>query len=108
MNAEGDAVEPETMTIDHCDPPHRLALTSTPMGEGNVWHFVLELAEADRHDDAHLQPVRTGRGAGGRRRPRLGVLPRPAGAAETGGDVAAIDFGDYHPAQSDQYRAMFG
>ena len=29
-------------------------------------------------------------------------------AAETGGDVAAIDFDDYHPAQSDYYRALFG
>ena len=28
-------------------------------------------------------------------------------AAETGADVAAIDFDDYYPAQSDHYRAMF-
>ena len=28
-------------------------------------------------------------------------------AAETGGDVAGIDFGDYYPALSDYYRALF-
>ena len=29
-------------------------------------------------------------------------------AAEAGADVAAIDFDDYYPGQSDHYRAMFG
>ena len=28
-------------------------------------------------------------------------------AAETGGDVAAVDFTDYHPADSDYYRSLF-
>jgi hypothetical protein len=28
-------------------------------------------------------------------------------AAETGGDVAAIDFTDYHPADCEYYRSLF-
>ena len=108
MNAEGYGVEPETMSIDECDPPRRLVLTSTPPGEGNVWHFVLELAELDGTTTLTFsQSVPDADLAAGVGPGWEYYLDRLV-AAETGGDVAAIDFGDYHPAQSDRYRAMFG
>ena len=28
-------------------------------------------------------------------------------AAETGGDVVAVDFAEYHPADADHYRGLF-
>ena len=108
MNAEGDDVKPETFTIDDCDPPHRLALTSHVMGEQTVWHFVLELAEADGTTTLTFsQSVPDAEMAAGVGPGWEYYLDRLV-AAETGADVGAIDFGDYHPAQSDHYRAMFG
>ena len=43
MTAEGDDAPPEPMTIDACEPPHRLAVTSG--GSGPRWPLELVLAE---------------------------------------------------------------
>ena len=108
MDAEGDDVTPETMTIDACDAPHRLALTSNVEGEQHVWHFVLELAEAGGTTTLTFsQSVPDAEMAAGVGPGWEFYLDRLV-AAETGADVAALDFGDYHPAQSEHYRAMFG
>ncbi|GEL98402.1 SRPBCC family protein [Cellulomonas terrae] len=107
MNAEGDDTKPETFTIHECVPPRRITLTSQVVGEENVWHFVLELTEADGTTTLTFSQsvpdaeVATGVGPGWEY-----YLDRLV-AAETGADVAALDFGDYHPAQSDHYRALF-
>ena len=107
MNAEGDDVKPETFTIHECDPPRRVSLTSQVVGEQNVLHFVLELTEdagtttltfSQSVPDAEMA---TGVGPGWEY-----YLDRLV-AAETGADVAGLDFGDYYPAQSDYYRALF-
>jgi uncharacterized protein YndB with AHSA1/START domain len=108
MNAEGDEVKPETFTIDDCDAPHRLALTSQVVGENSVWHFVLELTEAGGTTTLTFsQSVPDAEMAAGVGPGWEFYLDRLV-AAETGGDVAALDFTDYHPAQSEHYRAMFG
>ena len=108
MNAEGDDVKPETFTIDSCDAPHRLALTSNVEGEQNVWHFVLELAEADGTTTLTFsQSVPDPELAAGVGPGWEYYLDRLV-AAQAGGDVGAIDFGDYHPAPSEHYRALFG
>jgi uncharacterized protein YndB with AHSA1/START domain len=108
MNAEGDEVKPETFTIDACDAPHRLALTSQVVGENSVWHFVLELTEAGGTTTLTFsQSVPDAEMAAGVGPGWEFYLDRLV-AAETGGDVAALDFTDYHPAQSEHYRAMFG
>ena len=108
MNAEGDEVKPETFTIDACDPPHRLAVTSRVMDEDTVWHFALELAETGGTTTLTFsQSVPDAEMAAGVGPGWEYYLDRLV-AAETGADVAAIDFGDYHPGQSDHYRAMFG
>ena len=108
MNAEGDEVKPETFTIDDCEPPHRLALTSRVMDEQTVWHFVLELSEAGGTTTLTFsQSVPDAELAAGVGPGWEYYLDRLV-AAETGADVSAIDFGDYPPAQSGHYRAMFG
>ncbi len=43
MTAEGDDAQPEPMTIDACEPPHRLAVTSG--GSGPRWPLELTLTE---------------------------------------------------------------
>jgi len=107
MNAEGDDVKPETFTIDSCEPPHRISLTSDVEGEANVWHFVLELSEAGGTTTLTFsQSVPDAEMAAGVGPGWEYYLDRLV-AAETGADVAAVDFDDYYPAQSDHYRAMF-
>jgi uncharacterized protein YndB with AHSA1/START domain len=108
MNAEGDDVKPETFTIEACDPPHRLALTSRVVGEEHDWHFVLELAEAGGTTTLTFsQSVPDAEMAAGVGPGWEFYLDRLV-AAETGADVSALDFDDYHPGQSDHFRAMFG
>ena len=107
MNAEGDGVKPETFTIEACAPPHRLALTSNVEGEQNVWHFVLDLSEdAGTTTLTFSQSVPGAEMASGVGPGWEYYLDRLV-AAETGADVAAIDFDDYYPSQSDHYRALY-
>ena len=108
MNAEGDDVKPETFTIDDCDPPHRISLTSQRRGRGRTSGTsssssprpagTTTLTFSQSVPDAEMA---AGVGPGWEY-----YLDRLV-AAETGADVAAIDFDDYYPAQSDHYRAMF-
>ncbi len=108
MNAEGDDVRPETFTIDDCEPPHRLALTSNVEGEQNTWRFLLELTEAGGTTTLTFsQSVPDAEMAAGVGPGWEFYLDRLV-AAETGADVATLDFGDYHPGQAEHYRAMFG
>jgi len=103
MLAEGDDVEPETMWIEACEPPRLLRLRSQVPGEPEVWHLELDLAERDGGTVLRFaQDV-----------PRAGLaesvgpgweyyLDRLV-AAETGGDVDAVDFDTYYPALSAAY-----
>ncbi len=108
MNAEGEGHSDETFTIDDCERPHRLVLTSTTHDDPpQVWHFTLTLAEADGVTTLTFsQSVPHGAMAGGVGPGWEYYLDRLV-AAETGADVAAIDFDDYYPGQQDHYVAMF-
>ena len=107
MNAEGDDIEPETFTIHECVPPRRIALTSQVAGAPNAFHFLLELTEVAGTTTLTFsqsvpdQDMATGVGPGWEY-----YLDRLV-AAETGADVSGVDFGDYYPAQSEYYRALF-
>ena len=107
MNAEGDDIAPETFSIHECEPPRRISLTSQVVGQENVFHFLVELTEAAgittlTFSQSVPDPqMATGVGPGWEY-----YLDRLV-AAETGADVAALDFGDYHPALSEHYRALF-
>jgi len=108
MNAQGDDILPETFTIETCDPPHRIALTSNVEGEQTVWHFLLELTEdAGTTTLSFSQSVPDAEMAAGVGPGWEYYLDRLV-AAETGTDVAALDFGAYYPAQADHYRGLFG
>lgn len=107
MNAEGDDVAPETFTIDACDPPHRLVLTSTTEGDANVWHFSLTLTEAAGVTTLEFsQSVPSGEMAGGVGPGWEWYLDRLV-AAETGADVDDLSFDDYFPSMQAHYTGMF-
>jgi uncharacterized protein YndB with AHSA1/START domain len=103
MNAEGGAPE-EDMEIRECVPPRRLALTSHA-GEDH-WQLEVDLAEAGgvttltfTHPD--LDPVMA-ESVG----PGWEYYFDRLVAAETGGDVGALDFDrDYYPAMREHYRS---
>ncbi|WP_110182766.1 SRPBCC family protein [Nocardioides solisilvae] len=107
MNAEGDDVRPQTFTILACEPPRLLELTAGAEGGEEGWHLLLEL---DEHDGSttltfsqFVSDAETAAGVG----PGWEYYLDRLVAAETGGDVAAVDFDDYHPAQGDHYRSLF-
>jgi uncharacterized protein YndB with AHSA1/START domain len=103
MGFEGDDASYEEMEIRECDPPRRLAITSH-VGEQR-WYLDVDLTEtggvttlAFSQPDVDPEDV-------------LSVGPGwefyldRLVAAETGGDLASIDFErDYYPAMADHYR----
>jgi uncharacterized protein YndB with AHSA1/START domain len=110
MLYEGENVEPEEYEINTCDAPTRLELTSHQAYDENTpatWHLELDLTEADgvttltfaqsMDDPAMAENVGPGWEY---------YLDRLV-AAETGGNPAAIDFGDYYPALVGHYRALY-
>ncbi len=103
MTFEGQEAPGDAMEIRECDPPRRLAVTSQ-VGEQR-WYLDVDLSEADGVTTlAFSQPDVDAEDA-------LSVGPGwefyldRLVAAETGGDVAAIDFErDYYPAMAEYYR----
>ena len=104
MTAEGDAPA-EDMEIRACDPPRLLAVTAHT-GQGQ-WE--LELALSERGGVTELTFGQPGIDPAEAESVGPGweyYLDRLV-AAETGGDVASIDFErDYYPAMSAHYRAV--
>ncbi len=94
----------EEMEIRECVPPTRLAVTSQ-VGKQR-WFLELDLVEEDgvttlSFSQPELDPV-DGESVG----PGWEYYLDRLVAAETGGDVAAIDFErDYYPAMADYYRS---
>ena len=103
MGFEGDNASYEEMEIRECDAPRTLKVTSN-VGP-YVWYLDVELREADGVTTlAFSQPDVDPEDA-------LSVGPGwefyldRLVAAETGGDLAAIDFErDYYPARAEHYR----
>jgi len=103
MTFEGQQPPGDEMEIRECEPPRRLAVTSQ-VGEQR-WYLDVDLTEADGVTTlAFSQPDVDPEDA-------LSVGPGwefyldRLVAAETGGDLTAIDFErDYYPAMADHYR----
>ena len=105
MTAESPEATAERMWIDECDPPRRLAThSSTPYGD---WHLALDLEERDGVTTLSFAQRMSDPGVAADVGPGWDYYLDRLVAAETGGDVAAIDFTDYHPADSDYYRSLF-
>ena len=107
MTAEGDDAPEEDMEIRECVPPRSLKLTAR-WGE-NVWHLELSLDEVDGLTTlTFTQPdldLEDGVSVG----PGWEYYLDRLVAAETGADVASIDFDrDYYPAMAEYYRVQLG
>ena len=106
MNAEGGAPA-EDVEITACEPPRLLAVTSRT--SDGAWHLELALSETDGvtklvFRQPGIDPVEA-ESVG----PGWEFYLDRLVAAETGGDVGAIDFDrDYYPAMRDHYRASAG
>jgi uncharacterized protein YndB with AHSA1/START domain len=107
MTAEGEDAPPEVFTIDECDPPRRLVVTSTPPGSDAEWHVEVDLSESagvttltfrQSMPDADLA---TSVGPGWEY-----YLDRLV-AVETGRDVASVDFDLYLRRMSGHYTELF-
>ena len=85
MTAEAEDAPAETIWIDECVEPTRLVMRSArPDDHSEVWSWQIDLAESVGPGwDYYLDRMV---------------------AAETGGDLAAIDFNDYYPAFAAYYR----
>lgn len=124
MTAEGEDVAPEIYRIEVCEPPRHLRTRSFvpeapgEAGEGRAgqsgpdqqeWTLDLVLTEDAgmttlRFAQAMVGPVHVAEVGPGWEY----YLDRLV-AAESGGDIEAIDFeADYYPAMSEHYRAVFG
>jgi len=106
MLYEGENGEPEEYTIDTCDAPTRLELTSHMAYDASTpatWHLELDLAEAGGVTTltfAQSIPDATMAGSIG---PGWEYYLDRLVAAETGSDPAAIGFDAYYPALSGHY-----
>lgn len=111
MLYEGDEHPEELMTIDECEPPRRLAITTaSPAADGGTesWHLLIDLAEAGGvttftfaqsvPDPAMAEGVGPGWDY---------YLDRMV-VAEAGGDPGSLNFDDYYPGLADHYKAEFG
>ena len=110
MLFEGDDPSDERFTIDECEAPRRLAITTFMPSEGDhpdSWHLELDLAEVDgvtTFTFAQSVPVPDmAEGVG----PGWDYYLDRMVVAEAGGDVSAVSFDDYHPVFSEHYRNEF-
>ena len=102
MTAEG-ATEPSDMEIRECDPPRVLRVTSH-VGEER-WHLDLLLEEADGVTTLTFEQPDIDPAAAGDVGPGWEYYLDRLVAAETGGEVGAIDWDrDYYPAMQEYYR----
>ncbi|MGW5989215.1 SRPBCC family protein [Streptomyces anulatus] len=109
MLYEGDEHQAELLTIQECRAPHRLVLISRVPGQELVWHMTLTLVEYEGTTTlTFTQSVGDDPAMVGGVGPGWDYYLDRLVVAETGGDPASVDFGDYHPVHAQHYLDMFG
>ena len=109
MTAEAEDAPEETILIDECREPTRLVMRSArPDDHDEVWSWQIDLVEADGVTTLKFAQevvnVELAESVG----PGWDYYLDRMVAAETGGDLTAIDFNDYYPALSAHYRSELG
>ena len=109
MTAESEDAPEETIVIDECREPTRLVMRSArPDDHAEQWTWQLDLREADGLTTLtfaqEVIDVTLAESVG----PGWDYYLDRMMAAESGGDLAAIDFDDYYPAFAAYYRAELG
>ena len=109
MTAEGEDIEAEPMTVHECDPPRRVVMRSAqPVEPELLWAWEIDLTEADGTTTLTfaqgVTDVELAESVG----PGWDYYLDRMVLAETGGDLAVVDFDDYYPAFKDHYRAQLG
>jgi uncharacterized protein YndB with AHSA1/START domain len=105
MTAEAADAPAERCAIEACEPPHHLvAVTSV---DDAAWRLELTLDEADGVTTLIFAQALADPEAAAQIGPGWDYYLDRLVAAETGGDVAAIDFDAYYPSQAEHYRAAF-
>lgn len=107
MTAEGEDVDAETFVIHACEPPRLLAVTASGGDEGDDFDLLLELTEEAGTTTLVFSQAMSDPAQAADVAPGWEYYLDRLVAAESGADVAAVDFDDYHPAQSNHYRALF-
>jgi uncharacterized protein YndB with AHSA1/START domain len=105
MTAEAEDAAAERMHIDECDPPRRLAVHSVT--EYGTWYLELDLEETAGVTTLTFAQRISDAGTAADVGPGWDYYLDRLVAAETGADVAAIDFTEYHEADKEYYRALF-
>jgi len=106
MTAEAEDAPEETIWIDECRAPTHLEMRSVrPDDKAEVWSWQLDLDESDGVTTLTFAQeavdVSLAEGVG----PGWDYYLDRLVAAETGGDLAAVDFDAYYPAFAAHYRA---
>jgi uncharacterized protein YndB with AHSA1/START domain len=103
MTAESEDATADDMEIRECTPPTRLAVTSQVGDER--WQLELDLVERDGVTTLTFTQPGLDPSAADSVGPGWEYYLDRLVAAETGGDVAAVDFDrDYYPAMAGHYR----
>ncbi|NMO02686.1 SRPBCC family protein [Gordonia sp. TBRC 11910] len=110
MLFEGDDATGEMFTIDECEPPHRLRITTSMPNDGENpehWLLRLDLEETDGVTTLtfaqNVPDLKLAQGVG----PGWDYYLDRMVAAESGGSVESIVFDDYSSSMTEYYRNEF-
>lgn len=106
MTSEGEDVPVERYVIEACEPPTRL-VTRAPSLDGSDWVLTLDLAEIDGGTRLTFAQAVADPDTAASVGPGWEYYLDRLVAAETGADVAAVDFEAYLADQQDYYRGLF-
>ena len=106
MTAEAEDAPEEKVFIDECHEPTRLVMRAArPDDHSQLWSWQIDLSETDGVTTLTFAQevinVTLAESVG----PGWDYYLDRMVAAETGGDLTAIDFNDYYPALAAHYRA---